>query len=284
MNDRQICLLCEAVMRSEAQLDAHLAELHSDIFSFKFETVGKYEVNNILNENTPSLDINTKSRRLYLKSSLLSFKSSQLDVKRSQVSFKSSLLDPQNSQLDFTKSLPILKCTKCGIQADDENYIETVNGKKAFKCEKCAKMEAYINQTNPDRVVCQVCKKDYKNMNGLLQHHNSVHNDHTRKDKVLCQECPTILATTGSLKNHMSHVHGEKKFQCYPCGIYFAQKINLKKHTISFHCLNNTAVCFVCQQSVTLNVFSKKHKKMIDGKFVSICYYCTKRNKSNVLD
>ena len=181
-----------------------------------------------------------------------------------------------------------------------------VHGEKKFKC---AKTEANKYETNGDRVVCQICKKDFKTKYVLLAHHNNVHttkdkvwcqicekdfktkyvliahhnNVHTTKDKVLCQECAKILPSDASLNSHMKHVHGEKMYQCHPCKISFGQKINLKKHTVSFHCLNNTKVCFQCQKDLTLNVFPKRSRKMIDGQFVSICSYCTKRNRSNGL-
>ena len=358
-NDQTVCLLCYTVTTSEAELDAHIGEQHSDFFTVNFQTIRKYEDNKINNENTLSFD--TKSRQLDLKRRVLSVRRSQLAVKSSQVPVKSILFDLKNGQLDLKKSLFDLKCTKCDIQEADKKSTETVSDEKAFKCKKCvnmepqksAKMEANIDQTNQDRVVCQICKKDYKNMICLLQHHNNVHimkdkvecqrcakilsseallnshmnhvhgekkfqsakteankdqtnrdrvvcqickkdlknkyvliahhnNVHTTKDKVLCQECAKILPSEASLNSHMKHVHGEKMYQCHPCKIFFGQKINLEKHTISFHCLNNTKICFQCQKDLTLNVFPKKSRKMIDGQFVSICSYCTKRNKLNV--
>ena len=284
-NDQTVCLLCYTVTTSEAELDAHIGEQHSDFFTVNFQTIRKYEDNKINNENTLSFD--TKSRQLDLKRRVLSVRRSQLAVKSSQVPVKSILFDLKNGQLDLKKSLFDLKCTKCDIQEADKKSTETVNDEKAFKCKKCvnmepqksAKMEANIDQTNQDRVVCQICKKDLKNKYVLNAHHNNVH---TTKDKVLCQECAKILPSEASLNSHMKHVHGEKMYQCHPCKIFFGQKINLEKHTISFHCLNNTKICFQCQKDLTLNVFPKKSRKMIDGQFVSICSYCTKRNKLNV--
>ena len=373
LTDQNVCLLCETVTASEAELDAHIGEQHSDFFTFNFQTIGKYEDNKINNENTRSFD--TEYRRLDLNRRVLSVRRNQLDIKSrelsvrrnplniksSQVPVKSILFDLKNGQLDLEKSVLDLKCTTCDIQEGDEKSTETVSDEKAFKCKKCVKIEAKqcvkieanIDQTNQDRVVCQICKKDYKNMICLLAHHKNVHtnekvecqrcekilsskaslnihmnhvhgekkfkcakteankyetngdrvvcqickkdfktkyvllahhnNVHTTKDKVLCQECAKILPSDASLNSHMKHVHGEKMYQCHPCKISFGQKINLKKHTVSFHCLNNTKVCFQCQKDLTLNVFPKRSRKMIDGEFVSICSYCTKRNRSNGL-
>ena len=388
LSDKNVCLLCETVTASEAELDAHIGEQHSDFFAFNFQIIGKYEDNENNNENTLSLD--TKSRRLDVQRRVLSVRRSQLDVKNSQVPVKSILFDLQNGQLELEKSALDLKCTKCDIQEADEKSTETVNDKKAFKCKKCVKIEAKkcvkieanIDQTNQDRVVCQICKKEYKNMICLLAHHKNVHmkdkvecqrcekilssqaslnihmnhvhgekkfrcakteankdqtnrdrvvcqicnkdlknkyvllahhnnmhspkdkvfcqickkdfktknallahhnNVHTMKDKVLCQECAKTLPSEASLNSHMKHVHGEKMYQCHPCGIFFGQKINLQKHIVSFHCLNNTKVCFQCEKNLILNVFPKKSRKMIDGQLVSICSYCIKRNKSNEL-
>ena len=275
------CCLCEMVATSEDQLEAHIYEQHSEIFTIEYQARGKDE----MKEDAPSL--NTKSSQLDLRSSQLDLESSQLDVKSSQsdvntnqLDVKGSQKDPKNSRLGFKNSMLDVKCTECFIRAALEKYSETVNGLKAFKCKKCAKIETNPGQTNPDRVVCHICKRDYKNKIGLIQHHQNVH---IKKGKFECKDCAISLASPGSLYNHMNHVHRERKLQCHPCGKFFGQKNCLLKHNISFHSSNNKGLCLRCQKTMSLNNFPKKNRKVIDGQCVSICYKCTRRNNSNVL-
>ena len=364
------CPLCEMVMTSEAQSEAHIYEQHSDIFITGFEAIAKDENNKMMKEKSPSLD--PQSSLFDLKSTQLNVKSSQLDVKDNQISVKSSLLSPQSSQLLD------LKCTEYNIQAagihkmrdyqierhiSPSKFIVNKNGKQVetemqrckqssepsnlggvclmcnkdfmnqrslsyhknkehttegiISCPICGAsfgskpslknhhLKVHLNQkllcehcprlfhrkdhvvkhirrqhTSENKVTCKICKRDYKNKDELKHHHYNVH---VMKDKFKCQNCAISLASAGSLYNHVKTVHGERKLQCHPCGKFFGQKTNFLQHNISFHSTNNKEFCFQCQKTLSLNVFSKKNRKLIDGQYVSVCYYCTKRNNSNVL-
>ena len=161
-------------------------------------------------------------------------------------------------------------------RAFKEKNTETVNGNKEFKCNNCVKKVANPEQTNPERVMCPICKKDYKNEGVLKLHHYDVH---IMKSKFKCQNCSLSLASKSSLYSHMKHAHGNKKFFCHPCGKSFSQNRLLSRHNISIHSSNNKGFCFQCQKTLSFNVFFKKNCKIIDGQCVSICSYCTKANE-----
>ena len=169
---------------------------------------------------------------------------------------------------------------KLSCRAFNDKYTETIDGKKAFKCKTCVKIEASPDRTKPDRVVCPICKRDYLNSQVLKQHHCY---QHIKREKFECQDCAISLASKSSLYNHLKHVHGDKKLQCYPCGKTFSLNMSFKKHNISFHSSNNKEFCFRCQKHLSFRLFSKKNRKWIDGQCVSICIFCHKMNNSEEL-
>ena len=69
--------------------------------------------------------------------------------------------------------------------AFNEKYTETINGKKAFICKKCAKIEANLDQIKPDRFLCLICKRDYTDVYLLNQHHYNTHIQNQRSQEYL---------------------------------------------------------------------------------------------------
>ena len=187
----------------------------------------------------------------------------------------------------------IINCPICGTSFGSKPSLKyhqiKIHLDQKLLCEHCPKffyrkyhlvLHTMRLHNFENMVTCKTCKSDYKNEDELKRHQYNVH---VMKDKFKCQNCAISLASAGSLYTHMKTVHGDRKLQCHPCGKFFGQKISFIKHNNSFHSSNSTELCSQCQKTLSLNIFSKKNRKMIDGQYVSICYYCTKRNNSNVL-
>ena len=58
---------------------------------------------------------------------------------------------------------------------------------------------------------CEICCKDFKNIRGLKNHFNTVHD---LEKEYKCNICQKVFNIQSQLNSHVKIVHGNKKHKC----------------------------------------------------------------------
>lgn len=111
--------------------------------------------------------------------------------------------------------------------------------------------------TDPDRLKCVVCDKQYNNLKSLSQHTRKVHSHPKEKKeepKVSCPECGISLVKR-CLQNHLKIHQPRVKLQCDICKKFLQSRKAMLYHMTQQHLPKNPNVdqilCNICAKSFT---------------------------------
>jgi hypothetical protein len=103
----------------------------------------------------------------------------------------------------------------------------------------------FYKQRKQQPAKCYICKKEYKNLNGLMNH-RAIHNVNSRANvEGYCKICDKNFKLIGQ---HIARFHAYKRFKCASCLFKTNAKYDLKIHqevhnkNMKFQCQD----CFLC--------------------------------------
>ena len=129
------------------------------------------------------------------------------------------------------------------------------------------------NDTTKDtgNLVCEVCKKSYKNKTNLKKHSCKP----TAEESKTCQVCGKLFKLRSHLQDHMRIHTGEQPFLCKVCGKLFNQESNLMKH-MRIHNPQKLFKCEICDREFTQKGALTEHRKVHLSIKPFVCKKCNK--------
>lgn len=167
----------------------------------------------------------------------------------------------------FNKHFPMI-CDRCGTSAatftelkshfwkkhkQRNGYIVCCN-KKLFK--RCAILEHIDFHDNPDKFLCALCGKKYKNKYTLNVHTLCMHSSEDQRP-YKCHICSQSFALKTALARHMER---HLQVKCPKCDKMFASKNSLSIHMTNLHSgKDRTKVCDTCGQGFLSKLSFDRH-------------------------
>ncbi|XP_019872478.2 zinc finger protein 20-like isoform X1 [Aethina tumida] len=149
-----------------------------------------------------------------------------------------------------------------------------------FKCSKCntrcisqSDLERHVinKHTKTKGHICDVCGKQFKNVNAVNIHLKTHSNDRLYH----CKLCSYSARTSSSLHIHMS-THANERHMCEVCSKTFKSKRNLKDHLRRKHCQEKKHKCKYCDKTFLEIYMLNKHLRTHTGLRPYSCDLCSK--------
>ena len=288
------CEICGKMI--VANLKRHIANVHSDIKSFKCNQPNcSYSSNQKSNLTLHEASCQKKKgdytckicKKIYLSSNKL-YKS--LYIKH----YKAEHNDVPPEFKDKEQYL----CSKCPEAFFNKNNFnchvlrkhkntKLNNLMKKFECNTCQRKfigrenyvahckdvhDEFISRTKT--IECQSCDKTFKAANFYIQHHQSVHGglppEYLEKELFVCDQCPQVFISKISLSTHRYNGHNadnksRKKDakKCPYCEKTFQTRANYNEHVKAKHEKNTPFKCDECDKSYATNGKLLTHKKLV---------------------
>ena len=92
-------------------------------------------------------------------------------------------------------------------------------------------MSLIYKDMDPNRYVCEICKKTFKYPSGLKTH-MVIHENKSFP----CTLCDKVFRMSNSLQMHMMNKHGlRRRFLCHVCSRRFSAEVDLVEHMTQVH-------------------------------------------------
>ena len=126
----------------------------------------------------------------------------------------------------------------------------------------------------PERLICNVCNKKFKNERSLKFHKKEIHTPDEERPYA-CEKCPRKFTSISVLKQHLICHEGIKKFVCSipECSQTLASKGALKLH-MKIHDGSNDFICDVCSKIIKGKANLEYHKKTHDDNYANEKVQC----------
>lgn len=103
---------------------------------------------------------------------------------------------------------------------------------------------------DPQRYVCQHCKKSFHKHHFLKSHIALEHEARGKNGKIACSKCDKTFAYESQMKRHFSRHHENlKRYECSVCDDEFDKWTDLRSHISSKHPKPGKNACEVCQKN-----------------------------------
>ncbi|EAT38620.1 AAEL009502-PA [Aedes aegypti] len=140
--------------------------------------------------------------------------------------------------------------------------------------------EHILFHINPAAFRCELCNKNLKTMQNLIQHRKVVHVP--RDDNSFnCKLCPEKFTARYMLYDHMKYQHtGDKNIECGHCSRRFFDMRKLSDHMRYKHQKGNEIICDICSKVFTSKSNFERHQLSFHNDARVNCPLCKKSLKN----
>lgn len=197
----------------------------------------------------------------------------------------------KNSESALTKGGH--QCSECGKICRSSTvlkmHLKTHTGDKSFQCEFCDFKTIYkvsmqfhhrrhlVDQGVLEKVICDLCGKEYRDKYNLRAHVQSVHE---KSSVVHCDQCERTFSCKKTLTTHKNRIHGESsEFFCRECGARSGSKYELETHMRTHR--DPEFKCNYCGKMMKTAASLVSHERIHTGENPFKCKLCEYSCKSS---
>ncbi|XP_059088892.1 zinc finger protein 737-like [Tigriopus californicus] len=197
----------------------------------------------------------------------------------------------KNSESALTKGGN--QCSECGKICRSSTvlkmHLKTHTGDKSFQCEFCDFKTIYkvsmqfhhrrhlVDQGVLEKVICDLCGKEYRDKYNLRAHVQSVHE---KSSVVHCDQCERTFSCKKTLTTHKNRIHGESsEFFCRECGARSGSKYELETHMRTHR--EPEFKCKFCGKMMKTSASLISHERIHTGENPFKCKLCEYSCKSS---